>query len=315
MPDPISLVMSRLGDPVYISFPEHTFMCPFCPERVGSPDTKGHLYVNEEKGYFCHRCEARGRMAWLLKFLGVTESEMEGVAPETTDLRRDFVLQSIKSVGTVVDYSVQPVDLPENTDDVWNVPVVWEYAQGRGLNRFYCEYYNLLAWIDTRGDARLLFTDYVGDTLVYWTARRVDDKEYLKYEAAEGSEKSFCVWNLNRTKPDRPIYIAEGIISARSCGSNGVAIYGKYLSDAQTSLIANRAGPEGVCIVLDAPAKKNALAAADKFMRRGVPCRVVFLPGEETDPDDMPVESLQQILASCEPLGEFGLQRLKLEIT
>lgn len=314
MPDPIDLVMSRLGDPVYINFPEHIFFCPFCPDKVGSEDRKGHLYVNEERGYFCHRCESRGRIWWLLKVLGVSKTEMEGSVPEVIELRRDVLIHSIANVTAIPDPGVQLVDLPDNVDDVWNVPAVWTYAQSRGLNRFYCEYYGLMAWIDNLGNERLLFPDYTDKALVYWTARAVKDDVHPKYDAAKGSEKSFCVWNLNRVDVDYPIYVTEGVMSARSCGNNGVAIYGHYLSDAQTSLIARRSGAEGVRLVLDSDARQSSINAAEKFVRRGVPCGVVTLPGEKTDPDDLPVVELQQLLIDCKPLGEFGLERLRLKL-
>jgi hypothetical protein len=314
-PDIIALVASRIGEPVHVNWPEHLFHCPFCEKRMGTEDRKGHMYVHEENGYFCHRCEARGRIAWLLKVLGISEEEMQGPAPgDDVDIVRDL---SLLSPTTTTDIAVESVFLPDNVDYVWNVPPVWYYAnQRRGLSVFDCQHYGLLAWLDEYGHYRLLFPDYFGKKLVYWTARAVDDDVHPKYVCAEDSEKSLCVWNVENIRPDWPAYVAEGVMSARACGSNGMAIYGKYLSDAQLSLISRRVGKYGVRIVLDSGARKNALAIANKFMRYSlsgmppVPCGVVFLPGEKTDPDDLPHVQLQDLLLSCGTLDEVMLDRL-----
>jgi hypothetical protein len=307
--------MSRLGEPTYVAWPEHQFRCPFCPDRVGSEDRKGHLYVNEEKGYFCHRCEARGRIPWLLRIIGITEEEMQGPAPSETDLLRP--LKFVAAPTQVVAQAVETVELPENVYKVWDVPEVHFYANRRGITNFDCDHYGLLAWYDNRGAARLLFPDYQGDSLVYWTARAVDPKVQPKYLCAEDSEKSLCAWNINRLQPDRPIYVAEGIMSARACGSNSTAVYGKYLSKPQMLMIARRSGESGVRIVFDSGAKQNALKAAEMFLRHATPCGVVLLPGDDTDPDEMlqrDLAGLHLLLLNSAPLNEDGLDRLRMEV-
>lgn len=307
MRDVMDVIISRIGEPISVNFPEHLFHCPFCESREGSEDRRGHMYVNEEKGYFCHRCEARGSIVWLLRNLGVSQDEIESHIPDIVLVRQ----RTGVPVSTPTPSPIQPVAMPENVDDVWHVPAVWAYAQSRGLSRFDCEYYKLQAWIDNRGNPRLLFPDYTDNgTLVYWTARAVQDGVKPKYDAAKDSERSQCVWNLNRVRKDRPIYVAEGIMSARACGSNGVAIYGKFLSDPQMSLISNRAGPAGVRIVLDGEAWKSTFRAVKKFQRNGVPCGAVMLP-YKTDPDDMDPQTLSRMLLESQPLSSTGLLQLR----
>jgi hypothetical protein len=96
-----------------------------------------------------------------------------------------------------------------------------------------------------------------------------------------------------------------------------VAIYGKWLSKPQLFLLARRVGKDGIRVVLDASAKRNAIRIAEMFMRHDppIPSGVVFLPGEETDPDDMPQAQLQNLLLSCGTLDETGLDLLRLELT
>lgn len=311
MPDPMEMIIAKLGTPVSVNFPEYTFRCPFCIDRVGKEDWKGHLYVNEERGFFCHRCEARGRTFWLMKLLGITPEDMVGQAPEQIDLLRRAVQAATVSYQTTQDVAVQPVELPPDVDYVWNVPEVWAYAVKRGLSRYDCDYYRLLAYVDDFGTPRLLFPDYAdGDVLVYWTARAVRDGASLKYRAADESEKSMCVWNLNRVLPDRPIYVAEGIMSARACGVNGVAIYGKYLSMEQAVMLAHRSGPHGVRMVLDADAQKNAIAGAIRLIELSVPCGVVTLP-EGNDPDEMPQGDLTGLLLNSTPMTQDNLARIR----
>lgn len=48
--------------------------CPFCKERKGSPDTKGHLHINMNLGvYHCFRCDASMRTTGI--FLRLTSSK------------------------------------------------------------------------------------------------------------------------------------------------------------------------------------------------------------------------------------------------
>lgn len=324
MGDSVDLVIDKIGDPVQVNFPEFRFRCPFCVDNAGKADWSGHLYVNPEKGYFCHRCEARGSFSWLLKQLGVTAEELQGQTPEYHDLIRQAWEASRKALSRPEQgfQGVEPVELPENVYEVWEVPEVLNYALNRrGLRPFDFHYYGLKAWIDQRGHPRLLFPDYTDDVLVYWTARAIYDHCEPKYMSASNSEKSMCVWNLNRVRPDRPIYVAEGIMSARACGTNGVAIYGKYLSEVQAAMLARRSSEHGVRIVLDAGKdswdkarmRKRVLAAVERLLRLNTPCGMVLLPGDGTDPDDMPREQLQELLLRSQPMTLDDISRVRAE--
>lgn len=315
MPDPIDLIASRLGDPITVNWPEHTFLCPFCIDRMGSEDRKGHLYVNEEKGFFCHRCEARGRIKWLFHVLGITQEEKKGSVPQLDAQRiREIEIASQGDKLKNQPAGIEPVFLPDRADYVHAHPEVWHYAVvRRGIREFEIERYGILSWVDDRGNPRLLFPDYQEGALVYWTARAVHDHVSPKYEAAKNSEKSMCVWNLDNVAPDRPIYVAEGIMSARACGRNGTAIYGKYLSDFQRHLISTRAGPYGVRIVFDSEAATSSLYATEKFIRAGTPCGIVKIPGVKVDPDELPGMELQPLLIGSNPMSDFDLQRFRLE--
>lgn len=315
MPDVMDAISVKLGDPVRVSFPEYLFYCPFCFDRIGSEDRSGHLYVNEEDGYFCHRCQARGSTRWLLRVLGVSPDEIRGPVPDLVRLRQRLIAGR-KSSGVRLDSrdAVERVELPVNTDYPWNMPEVWSYVMKRGLSRFECEYYGLMGWIDDRNEYRLVFPDRLKGELVFWQARACRDGVKPKYDSPKGPKKSLCVWNIDNVDPDRPIYVCEGILSARACGRNGVAIYGKYLSRAQRSLIARRA-KSGVRVVLDGGAWKNTIKAAELFLRSRVEVGVVMLP-PKTDPDELRKEdsgSLTKMLLESEPLTDVGILKLKVD--
>lgn len=290
-------IIARLGNPTSYSDPEYTFQCPFCEERGHGSDRKGKLYVNEDSAYFCFRCEARGGTIWLGKLLGMTDDEIQGAPPEVEELWRRILLDPVQKRADKV---VQTLEMPE-VYDVGAVSDVRNYATDRGLSEFYWGHYGLKAYMDWRGDWRLLFPDYSDTGLVYWTARAVADTVEPKYDAPKESSKSICVWNLNRVDSSRPIYVAEGIFSARACGANAVASYGKYISDAQIWMIGRKAGPSGVRVVFDGDAREETLTAVQRFLKEGVPCGPVMIPAGE-DPDSLHASILAPLLLGSEAM-------------
>ncbi len=317
--DLIDVIADRLGPPVRISYPEHLFLCPFCIDKIGKEDTSGHLYVNEDAGFCCHRCNSQGSTRWLLRMLRISADDIAGPVPEMTALRVRAVMSSVLRGETSEDYVPPEVRLPENVDYPWNMPDVWNYAKKRCLSRFACEHYGLLGWIDKRNNTRLLFPDYVDGNLVFWQARAVEDGIEPKYRTVDGAEKSHCVWNLDRIDVSRPVYVAEGILSARACGTNGVALYGKSLSSVQLKMLRRKIGPSGVRIVMDGSAFSEAFEMARTLMRSRVPVGVVKLPGK-MDPDDMRYkhpeyrDELDRLLLQSQPLTESGLLRMRLNL-
>ncbi len=307
MPGYMDAIIKRVGQPIFVSGDEYRFYCVLCP----TPDRTGHLYVNEEEGFFCHRCNNKGKPPRLLELLGISPEEVKGGMPELDELRRRVILPAKEQES--VRSEARQVDLPPQVQEVWTLPAVRDYAISRGLSEFQCNWLGLRAWTDFRNHSRLLFPDSDGNKLVYWTARAVEPGVEPKYESAKGSDKSKCVWNLDRVRPEWPIYICEGNFSAIACGPNGTAIYGKYLSPIQTRLIAEKAGPGGVRIVLDADAADQTFAAIDKFQGQGVPVGAVILPSGE-DPDSVDTYWLADRLLRSRPLSLSDVERLRIEV-
>jgi hypothetical protein len=308
----IEHIFGSIGSPVRVHGKEHVFRCPFCEDRVGSTDKSGHLYVNEDAGFFCHRCECKGSFDWLLRLLKIDKSEIKIAAPElSSHWQAEFRLRSIGNKKAI---SAASVRLPPNVEDAWEVPEVYNYAMKRKLSLFDCTRYRLKSWLDDFNNYRLLFPDYSDDgILVYWTARAINSGVNPKYVAAADSEKSNCVWNLQNVDSSRPIYVAEGILSAIACGRNGVAVYGRNVSDSQAAMIIKKSGPSGVRIVFDADARRNSLVAAEKFIRGNIPCGVVFLPTAGSDPDSTDPAELRDLLLSSSPVSLEFLNILRLD--
>jgi len=291
----IDVLSQVLGDYRETSGNEHVFYCPFCLDVVGETDTTGHLYVNPDVGFFCHRCLSKGSVKRLLHLLGISKDDLAGLTPEAPSIRAYF------SVGwdetSTPDSLASTVLLPKDIYPVASVPDVHAYAISRGLTDYYCITHNIYAWLDGQEQWRLLFADYYEGALVFWQARTIGTRR-PKYLSAFGADKSKCVWNLERVNPEYPIYVAEGILSAIACGRNGVAIYGKYVSEVQLFLIASRCGEQGVRIVLDSDARANSFKALDLFLGINIPTGVVIMP-EGSDPDSMDEEVLADMLLSC----------------
>jgi hypothetical protein len=234
---------------------------------------------------------------------------VNGLGIDDLDLRRQ--LYSISSEN-IYD-GVEEIELPENTQPVGTMLAVAEYALKRKLTPADWDFYKLRSWVDFEGHPRLVLTDYFEDKLVFWTARAIEYSVQPRYLSVPGGKKSFCVWNLSRINPNLPIYVAEGILSARACGTNGVAIYGKAISDVQVSRIANKA-KAGVRIVIDPDAKKNIYETTERFIGLGVETGAVILP-DGNDPDEMEPSQLAQILGDSKPMSEVDLIRLRMENT
>lgn len=307
MPGYIDAVIKRLGDPTYVNGDEHRFRCLFCP----TPDSKGHLFVNEEEGFFCHRCNTRGKPPKLLALLGITEEEVRGGPPEIQDLWRRLIVSEEPKPERK---QAREVTFPSNCCDVSEDVSVQQYARyRRGLTEFQCNWLGLKAWIDIKGNRRLLFPDEYDGKMVYWTARAIEDHVEPKYDSAPDSDKSLCVWNLWKIRPAHPIYVCEGIFSALACGSNGVAIYGKYLSYGQARMLAAQAGPQGVRIVLDREALDQTFEAGRRLQGVGVPVGAVVLPSGE-DPDSVDRHWLAGALLTSQILDETGWMKLRTQV-
>lgn len=317
MPSVIESIIEKIGEPVKRTPTEYVFRCPFCEYKIGKVDTKGHLYINENDGFFCHRCESKGKINWLLKKLEITHDDVVGVIPET-DALRDKLFNTLNALDDEVkETPIEPVEikLPDKLCPVWCMPNVYKYALSRGLSDYACKYYNLYGYTDRFGNERLLFSDYLNGKLVFWQARAIKDDVFPKYETAKGVEKSHCVWNLGRVSPNRVIYVAEGIMSARACGSNGVAIYGKHLSNVQKKLIMQYSGPKGVCIVLDGSAMDSAYKIAESFLKSMVPTSLVKLPGK-LDPDELckqDAKLLSELLYNAQPMTESDILKVRID--
>lgn len=104
---------------------ELRYNCPFCIERRGSPDTKGHLHINIDRGiYHCFRCDASFKNTGVIirRFYKVNENRKE-IITKTVELPQPY-------------YS-----LYESNEDFF--PVFSKYAESRSITRGDIKRYNI----------------------------------------------------------------------------------------------------------------------------------------------------------------------------
>jgi len=85
---------------------------------------------------------------------------------------------------------------------------------------------------------RVLFPVRLNGEIVAWQGRAIDAETKPRWYLPPGFQK--CVYNADGVFPtDIPI-IAEGITSAIACGPNGVAVFGKTVTETQAKFIASK---------------------------------------------------------------------------
>jgi len=150
------------------------------------------------------------------------------------------------------------------------------------------------------------------DRQVFFVAR------YMKPKPPKGVKKTLypkgchpnrVLFNYSRAKREDRIIIVEDVFSAMAIGKEAVASFGTSFSQYQLDLLLRTAASEIVIIWdLDAGAKKgqSGYEKAQKLALRLSEfwtVRVVKLP-DERDPDEIPREELEELIAGSEPLDQ-----------
>jgi len=259
---------------------ELRYICPFCKERRGTSDTKGHLYVNLDQGiYHCFRCDASPKNTNLYIYSSIYK--------RVTDRNK---LLGASNISLPKDYC----SLHESKKDFF--PIFMEYARERGIIDVDKVKYDIGFTIDLNDPffGRLIFCYYEkgineGDLdLVFYQGRWVLESENpCKYLSCG----------------DKPLFksfrgqVKEGIIvegffdmvkASRFIPS--AAILGHSISDKQSESIT-KSFSEKVILALDSDVPGDIIHCVKKI--KGPTVIPIFLPKKDIDEmDDSEIEKL-----------------------
>lgn len=276
---------------------ELMYNCPFCEHRRGKVDKDKKMYVNVKNlKYWCFKCEAKGS-------LKVDEFTRTILGKGNSDIYKDLFELDKEMSG-------HPVEEENDGDNTFFIPhnklkpgsMAYEYIVERGISQEDILYYDMREGdlFNPRHFGRVVipnrvysnvFTDmYVGRTYL--------DQE-PKYSNPPQSARRSLVFNLHNIPKREPIIIAEGVISAIFTGRNGVATYGKYVTDTQMKLILNNK-PKAIYVALDPDAQDQAVRLCDSLVSiSDIPIYLIKMPDDD-DPADLGYDGFQEYLRSSE---------------
>lgn len=281
---------SILGDFRRTTTGEYNYCCPLCVRRVGSPDKKYHLYVNPTRylygirgWYYCHRCKSKGPLHRLTKEESVTARSVTEWSKFIKRIRGEFKESDKPKID---------VTLPKDYVEIIKETQAYEYLRNRSISDEQIAFYNIgFGTQDIRqlepedvpyyaGSGRIIFPDYDDDgTCVYWVARTYKGHK-VKYKNPAQSNARDKIFNLVKASRYPTCVIAEGVISAIACGYNGVATYGKEVTQQQIDMLVS-VGFDHYCVAHDGDARKESLVLADKLERRGCSVSLVYFRRNE----------------------------------
>jgi len=146
----------------------------------------------------------------------------------------------------------------------------------------------------------------VAGQLVAYAARWPGEpKDQPKYRLPKGFRKSLELFNLHRAKAEDaalPLIVVEGFFGCMKLWQLGhhrvVSTMGSMLSEAQAELIAQTVGLTGKVIVIfdeDEAGRKGRQEAKER-LKQQVTLRVVSLPIEGMQPDQLSAEDLSKLM-------------------
>lgn len=272
-----------LGDHHKSSTSELSFNCPQCHIRANKRrDVKKHLYVNVAKNaFFCHRCQWKGSVDYLLKSLGLASKEPD--IRGWNKIVKDHRFLSGKDYS--VAYELFEIEYPCHTLRPQKGMSAWSYLNRRGVTEEDIDFYQIVCGVGKSWDNRIFFPTYRNNEMVYWVARDFSHDPVIKYINPPHSERRHHVFNLDKAEGYDEVHITEGVFSAIAAGRNGICTFGKYVTSEQVKLLLD-ADFKTYYVALDGDAWKNADFLAGALHKRGKSVRLVPIPYGE-DPDSV----------------------------
>ena len=279
-------------NPVYITDDEITYLCPFCPERRGSPDTSGHLNVNTKTFlYHCFRCDISGRVEYRKN---ADDSKIYS-KNLVTNKDQDEIINSINKMYDTPSEFIFKIPMNKVTENV----NATKYLLDRGFTFKQMEYYDLRVGNYKQEFGRIIIPNKI-NRLIYTDmyAARTFIGMSPKYHNPYQVDKAKIVFNLHRINDGDTIILVEGPLTAIAAGYHAVASYGKTLSEYQASLIALKK-PKRIYVNYDFEAEEWSHKACDLLSSMTKNTEIIeVLMKDDRDAADMSKEEYADVLAS-----------------
>lgn len=243
----IRLLDEKLGQH-RVSGNDYIYCCPYCAKRVGTKDTKYHLYVNtslkinSDVGWFnCFKCSVVGPIRFIV---GENyKDRLYSITP--SDNLKKYLIQIFNSRNA--QKAENNVALPLDYLEIIYGSDPHKYISNRGITDDLMHWYKLgvgsmkLSTVDPEhrdryaGSGRVIFPDYDKDGKIeYWVGRSfVNHRSKYKNCRCDSRDKIYNLGNLQRKGETGNVIITEGPISAIMAGKNAVATYGKNVTKDQ----------------------------------------------------------------------------------
>ena len=270
---------------------------PMCKLKYRQPPT---LFINYKKGKFiCFRCGLKGKIDYLLKFLGfafIEESKPVPKGEELQKMKARLIYSHLRKNNKIL---IKEVLKPFTFSLTTNAK---KYLNKRIENSI-IKMYHLESLIDQKGIERVFIPVYNNFKLVYWVARSVQTTDF-KYITCKDSKKSRAIFNYDVVKkyaaPNK-VYICEGVFDCFTRPYDSIAIFGKVLSSDQFKLLQTLGNKEYV-ISLDSDARKESFRLFYFLKRKGYKVSMkIFHEGDPSEND------------YSESVNEFDMLRLRLK--
>lgn len=280
---------------------EIAIICPLCDPI--HKNNKNTLYVNADSGsYICFRCKhiaSRGgedhnkrikSLGKLLDLLGLSTSKESLLGGDIPTGSLSDIRQKIASIGDreIMQEIGKPIELPVGFRTDWKASgigsIVYRYLKSRGLSKEIIHRYQIgfVARGDLCGSA--IFPVYMNKELRFWQARHIVFPKGEKYFGCPGVKSHSMLYRYDQIITKK-IILVEGTFDALAV--NGVALFGKVLSDTQVALLSKKR-IKYVDILLDGEASDDAEKIALKLTSKlwtARRVRVLYLPLEK-DPSN-----------------------------
>ena len=254
-------IISQLGDDYLdAGHGELRYKCPICEEEGRTfEDYKMYVhYLGKKAGlYWCHRCEAKGRIT-------LDDTMSSGSTTEVYP----FLLDYINNLNHLdeeeeSDYFIIPKTVPTpNT-------MAWDYLINRGITPDLISYYNIR--VSGLKDDPKLYGRIVIPNRIYsknWTdvyVARSYIGDSVRYKNPKSSRAHELVFNLHNIEVGIPsLIINEGVINSIIAGRNSIATFGKHVSNEQLRLILEKR-PDNIYVSLDTDAYDLALKLCQRI--------------------------------------------------
>jgi|ERR1035437_3442754 DNA primase len=257
--------------------------CIFCSPK----DYKKKLTVNSKSGLFhCWKCNETGNFYKFNKSYGKSDID------PNLFLAGSSFSRPIKAIEneTQVSYPDGFRFLSDSHTSIVAKPY-FKYLLDRGLTMSDIDYYSIGYCPLGKLAQRVVVPVFKQEVLMSYIARSIGKElpKVLTPHSLPGSHgiKDF-VFNLDRAKETKLLYIGEGVFDAIALGVHGICLFGKEATKKQLGEIIN-VHPKRIVCSLDGDAYKYNLRLASQLLLHCPDVRVAKFPSDQ-DPSSLSKE-------------------------